>query len=121
MSFAFWTVTLAVVWGAGLSFLFLNPVWRRPAWVAAIHGIVGATGLGLLILALRTQDPRAEALGVGAFAKYAAVLLSAALILGLVIGFGPLSIRRRRGFLIAIHGTIAISGFVLFMAYRSLG
>jgi hypothetical protein len=120
MSFAFWTVTLAVAMGAGLGLLFLRPV-PRSALLAAAHGLVGAAGLGLLILALRTPDPRAGALGVGPFAQYAAALIAAALGVGLIIGFGPVRIRRSRGLLIAIHGTAAVSGFVLLMAYRALG
>ncbi|HEY7978117.1 MAG TPA: hypothetical protein VID67_07975 [Rhizomicrobium sp.] len=120
MSFAFWMVTLAAAMGAGLAFLFLKPA-PRSALLAAVHGIAGASGFGLLIWALQTPDLRADALGVGAFAEYAAVLIGMALVVGLVIGFGPVRIRRSRGLLIAIHGTIAVSGFVLLMAYRSLG
>jgi hypothetical protein len=64
---------------------------------------------------------RAGALGVGVFAKYAAVLIGAAWVLGLGLAFWPFRSLRSRGLLIAIHATVAVSGYVLFMAYRSLG
>lgn len=121
MSLAFWIVTLAVVMGASLSVLFLRPVWPRSVWLAAIHGLVGTGGLVLLVLALNTPDSRADALGVGAFAKFAAVVIGAAWLLGLGLAFWPFRKPRNRGLLIAVHASLAVFGYVLFMAYRSLG
>lgn len=121
MSLAFWVVLAAVMMGAGLGLRFLNPAWPRLAWIAAIHGLVGTCGLALLLLALRTPDAKADASGIGAFSRYAAVLIACAWIAGLGLAFWPFRNPRSLGLLIAIHGTIAVSGFVLFMAYRSLG
>ncbi len=121
MSLAFWIVTFAVAMGAGLAFLFLNPVWRRPVWVAAIHGLIGTGGLVLLVLALKTPDPRADAQGVGGFANFAAFAIGAAWLLGLGLAFWRFKAQRSRGLLIAVHASLAVFGYVLFMAYRSLG
>jgi len=121
MSLAFWIVTLAVVMGAGLAVLFLRPVWPRSTWLAAIHGLVGTGGLVLLVLALNTPDPRADMLGVGPFAKFAAFAIGAAWLLGLGLAFWRFRTPRSRGVLIAIHAGLAVFGYVLFMAYRSLG
>jgi hypothetical protein len=121
MSLAFWIVTLAVAMGASLAVLFLRPVWPRSAWLAAIHGLVGTGGLALLVLALNTPDARADALGVGAFAKFAAVAIGGAWMLGLGLAFWRFRAPRGRGLLIAVHASLAVFGYVLFMAYRSLG
>ena len=58
---------------------------QRPHWVVgATHGIAGAAGLILLLVALR-GPPRGGATGSSSFGLEAAVLLAAALLAGLAI------------------------------------
>jgi hypothetical protein len=87
--------------------------------VGVVHGLVGAAGLGLLVAAL--QGPRrGVAMGVGSFGVVAAVLFGMALTLGLFI---PLTVKgspRVAGVVLAIHATVAITGFVLFLAWVSM-
>ncbi len=56
-----------------------------PGWpLGLLHGLLGAAGLVMLLLALR-GPPRGEAMGVGPFGRIAAVLLAMALLAGLAI------------------------------------
>jgi hypothetical protein len=91
---------------------------RKPL-LAALHGAVGAGGLLLLLLAL--QGPRrGDAMGVGSFGITAAVLFALALLFGL---FMLLLLRRASpmaGFVIAVHATVAITGYVLLLAWVSV-
>ena len=120
VSLAFWIVTLSVVLGAALAFLFLRPVWSAPPLVGATHGILGTFGLAVLALALKSgANPAAH--GMAAFEKYAAILFAGAWLIGLVIAFLPLQTRRSIGFLIAVHATVALFGYVILLAYWALG
>jgi hypothetical protein len=111
-------LTATVTVGATLALLYLRGVVKPIAGV--LHGLLGVTGLGLLILALR--GPRhGDAMGVGSFGITAAVLVGVALTIG---PFIPLSAKRSprvAGVVIATHATLAITGFVLLLAWTSLG
>jgi hypothetical protein len=83
------------------------------------HGLIGVVGLGTLIVIL--QGPRrGDAMGVGSFGVFAAVLF------GLALPFGPLIrplVRRLHqvaGIIIAAHASLAITAFVLFLAWASM-
>jgi hypothetical protein len=121
LSLSFALVLIAAALGAVLVWLHLRPGAPRPGWrLGALHGVLGTAALATLALALR-GPPRGEALGVGPFGGIAAVLLTLALAMGLVL---PL-IRRRRGRLtsgpIGIHAMIAISGVAILAAYTLVG
>jgi hypothetical protein len=94
---------------------------RRTAilrFAGPLHGLIGATGLGLLLVALR-GPPRGVTYGVSGFGTMAAVLLS----LGVLAGLGVLARRLRRRdpmLAIGVHATLAIFGFVLLAAYASV-
>ncbi len=77
--------------------------------------MIGAIGLGLLLVALR-GPPRGVAAGVGAFGTIAAALFAAAAVTGVV-----LLLLRRKPLVMAIHAGIAITGYVLLLAWNSLG
>jgi hypothetical protein len=100
--------------------LHLRGMTGRIFVVAVLHGIVGAVGFVLLLFVL--QGPRrGEAMGVGSFGVTASVLFGAALVFGPLIPFlqrrSPLS----TGVTIATHASVAIAGFVLYLAWVSLG
>jgi hypothetical protein len=113
-------LTLAVVAGTGLALWYLRATdqgGRPPAVAGALHGGVGTIGLVALLFALRGQA-RGVAAGVGSFGATAAILFAAALISGLVI------LARRQTLpaaTMAIHAGFAITGYVLLLAWNSLG
>jgi hypothetical protein len=87
--------------------------------VGVIHGILGAVGLGLLIIAI--QGPRrGDAMGAGSFGVTASVLLAIALTFGLCIPLLATRSPRGTGVIIAAHASLAITAFVLFLAWASL-
>jgi hypothetical protein len=107
------TLLAAVAVGAGRRLPFGRPL-------GALHGLLGLSGLGALLLALR-GPPRGVALGVGSFGRIAAVLLALALLAGLTILTAHLRHRRPPVLLIGVHATIAVSGVVILAAYTLVG
>jgi hypothetical protein len=93
----------------------------RPGWLfGALHGILGVIGLATLLLSL-SGPPRGEAMGVGAFGRIAAVLLTLAALAGLAMVIASRRRRRIPGLAIGIHAMIAISGVVVLAAYTLVG
>jgi len=87
---------------------------RPPIAAGIAHGAVGVAGLAILLLALQ-GPPRGVAAGVGAFGAVSAVLFAGALLTGGVL------LLRRKGAVMAIHAGVAITGYVLLLAWHSLG
>jgi len=113
---SFAVLSLAVVLGIVLAFLHLRPGARRPPWqLGLLHGIVAIAGFALLLAAL-AGPPRGLLNGTARFGTMAEFLFAAALPMGLVV-FALLYAGRRAGFLIAVHATLAITGFVILAAY----
>ncbi len=85
--------------------------------VGLLHGMIGAIGLLVLLLVLR-GPPRGVAEGAGYFGTTAAWLMGAALVTGVVV-----LLRRQNAptAMIAIHSGFAITGYVLLLAWSSLG
>ena len=109
---SFCLLLIAAVFGSVLATLHLRTEAVPPnAAFGVLHGLLGAVGLAVLLLALR-GPPRGLAMGVGSFGGIAAALLVSALLAGLVIRR-----RRMRGLLIGIHATFAICGIVILAAY----
>jgi hypothetical protein len=82
-----------------------------------LHGLAGASGLALLVLALR-GPARGVAYGADGFGTMSAFLLGLAIVTGLLV----LTVRRRKGdpmLAIGLHATLAIFGLVLLAAYAS--
>lgn len=117
---AFGLVAAAVLLGILLALLHLRSAGRSPPWpIGALHGLIGASGLGALLIALR-GPPRGVAFGVGPFGVFAAGLLVLALLAGLGVATA-LRLRRRPGTLIAAHAMLAVTGFVILASYTLLG
>ena len=101
-----------------LGLLWLKGDGRRPRTGLA-HGLLGATGLSLLLLAL--QGPRrGEAMGMGSFGSIAAVLFALALTLGPLMPLLSKRTPRAAGVALAAHAVLAITAFVLLLAWVSL-
>jgi hypothetical protein len=112
---AFWILTLAVAAGSGLALWHMRGLSRPPLPAGIAHATVGAVGLGLLLLALG-GPPRGVAAGAGSFGAIAAGLFTVALLTGFV-----LLLLQRKGVVMAIHAGIAITGYVMVMAWALLG
>lgn len=118
LAVAVWILTLAVVAGAVLALWHLRATdaASRPArFLGIAHGVIGVAGLAFLLVAL--QGPaRGVAEGAGSFGTTAAALFAAAVLTGIVI-----LLVHAKAVVIAIHAGIAITGYVLLLAWDSLG
>ena len=93
----------------------------RPPWLLGFaHGVIGAAGFAALAWAL-AAPPHGAARGIGAFGWDAIALLGAALLLGLAIPLLARARRRSTDLAMVLHGSVAIIGYVILMAYVSLG
>jgi hypothetical protein len=86
-----------------------------PLAAGIAHGGVGAVGLAILLFALRGPARGVDA-GVGSFGFASAALFAGAVLMGIV-----LLLLRRKGVVMAIHAGIAITGYVLLLAWDALG
>jgi hypothetical protein len=120
LSFAVTLLTIAVVLGTGLALWHLratDDASRPPMTIGVVHGCFGAAGLAVLLLVLQ-GPPRGVSAGAGSFGPTAAVMFGAALLFGVVIW-----LRRRNtsAVLMAIHSGIAITGYVMLLAWSAVG
>ncbi len=115
-------LSLAALGGLGLAMLHGSlPEGRHvPAAVALSHGLAGAAGLALLVVALLHGTPHGASQGAAGFGGMAAALLGGTLLLGLA----PIQARLRRQGLpvlaLGLHATLAVLGLTLLAAYLSL-
>jgi hypothetical protein len=123
---AFAILTVAVALGAVLAVLHLRTNRtatppRPPPWpLGALHGILALAGLGCLALALR-GPPRGVQQGTASFGIIAAVLFVLAALLGARLLAARIFKKPIGGGTIAIHATLAVSGFVILAAYVFAG
>jgi hypothetical protein len=112
----------AVFLGSVLAVLHLRTEGAvAPPWtLAALHGFLAIAGLGGLALALR-GPPRGLDQGTGSFGMIAVALMASAAVLG--AGFLATRLRKRRlaGMAVAVHATLAVSGFVILAVYVLAG
>jgi hypothetical protein len=117
---AFASLAAAVAFGGMLAMIHLRG--RTDAaipWpLGALHGLIGIAGLTCLLLALR-GPPRGLDQGVASFGAISAGLIALAALAGLGIFFIHVVKKRRPGALIALHATLAVTGFVILVAYLS--
>ncbi len=119
---AFVILTIAVALGAVLAVLHLRANrTAAPPWpLGALHGILALTGLGCLALALR-GPPRGVQQGTASFGIIAAVLFVLAALLGARLLAARVFKKPIGGGTIAVHATLAVSGFVILAAYVFAG
>lgn len=118
-------ITLAILLGAGLTVWHLRAGgWlgrHIPPWsLGLLHGAFGVAGLAVLVVGL--TGPAAAGSGAPTVGYMAAGVLTIALLIGMV----PLTARLLHRpmplpiVVFAIHGTIAVYGTVLLIAFLSL-
>lgn len=119
---AFVILTIAVALGAVLAVLHLQTnIAATPPWpLGVLHGVLALIGLGCLALALR-GPPRGVQQGTASFGIIAAVLFVLAALFGARLLAARFFKKRIGGGAIAIHATLAISGFVILVAYVFAG
>jgi len=115
-----WIVSFAVAAGTILGLWHVRAsdgAGRPKLWMGVAHGIAGTVGLALLVAALG-GPPRGAASGTTAFGPAAAWLFAAALLSGAVI-----LVRRKRGpsITMILHACLAVTGWVLLLAWNALG
>lgn len=125
LNFAFIILACAAALGTFLALVFLRGELAAPPIVVAVHsrakifglvhGGLGATGLIILLTALRAGAIHPAA-GFAGFGQAAAWLFGIALLVGLAILALSHGRRGRASLLIAVHATLAISGIVVLMA-----
>lgn len=112
---------IVVLLGSGLATMYLSDVTATAPWhLAAVHGLIGLAGLGLLVLALQEPAPAAVNLGTASFGVTSAWLFALAAVFGATI-FTRRWRKRRAGGLIAVHASLAVTAFVLLAAYAFVG
>jgi hypothetical protein len=117
---AFITLTIAVLLGTTLALFYLGIVRWRSTMVGAVHGVLGAMGLGMLAFALK-GPARGVVHGVDSFGKYAAIAAALALVGGCVFVLLPVLSRRGTNWLIGGHAILGIAAYVLLLTYVALG
>jgi hypothetical protein len=119
---AFIVLAAAALLGSALATLHLRTQNAAvvPWPLGLLHGLLGVGGLTCLGLALR-GPPRGVDQGTASFGVMSAALIA----LAVVIAGGIVARRvlggRRAGALIAVHATLAVSGFVVLAAYVFAG
>jgi hypothetical protein len=109
-------VLIGLVLGS-LYILYESPP-TRVMTIGWLHGVLGATGVIVLLLALR-GPARGVAQGAGAFGWVSGAMLTATLAGGLLIVLIHMRRRAVPPLLIAMHGTLGVAGYVLLAAYFS--
>lgn len=118
-SLALWILSAALLIGVfmGVRFVGGGPL-SAPA-IGAVHGLLGVSGLVVLVVAL-THGITGGEYGVAPFGPTAAILGGLAVIAGLGIAF----LRRRRtgalGLVVAVHACLAVTAYVLLLTYVAL-
>jgi hypothetical protein len=122
LKLAFVMLCAAALIGAPLAFLRMRePAARQPPpTLPALHGVIGAASLAVLLAALPTARGQA-AMGTAGFDRISASLLALALVFGLTIACIVWRGRRPSGALIGVHAGLAIAGLALLLALIALG
>ncbi len=119
---AFELLCVAGLIGLALALLHLRGLGSRPPHpaIAALHGGVGATSLGVLLAALGGERPH-HPMGTAGFGRTAVGMLAVALALGLAIAWARWRRHRPSGALVGAHAGFAIAGLVVLWALIALG
>ena len=123
-AFAILGATVLAGMGLGVLHLLKEKPPGRLTWQGALHGLGGAAGVSLLVLALSRpsalHSSHATKMGAGGFADASGALLCLAFAGGLVMLVANLRRRPIAGSLVAAHSVIAIIGYVILATYFTM-
>jgi hypothetical protein len=113
-------LSLAVLIGVAIAIRFLGNGRLQSRAIGAVHGLLGASGLSALILALLSGTGTSDRYGTASFGPAAAILAALAALAGVGIGLLGRRATRSIGFLIGAHASLAVTAYVLLIAYAIL-
>jgi hypothetical protein len=113
---AFVILGIAVLIGCLLAILRTNEAAMPPWWLAALHGLLAIFGSCCLALALRGPT-RGLDQGTASFGMLATALIVLAALAGVGLLVARAFEKPITGVMIGIHATLAVSGFVILLAY----
>jgi hypothetical protein len=111
----------ALTLGVILGFFHLRGGRMPNRMIGAVHGIVAALGLGVLVFALKFGIVRGARYGVASFGLMAAILAGLALTIGVVFLLLPAARRRGTNWILGAHATLGAAACIFLLAYVSLG
>jgi hypothetical protein len=120
LSLALALLSVAVLIGVAIVVRFLGDGRLPSCAIGAVHGLLGASGLSALILALVSGSGTGDRYGTASFGAAAAILAALAALAGAGIGLLARRAARGIGFLIGAHASLAVAAYVLLLAYALL-
>jgi hypothetical protein len=120
LSLALALLSLAVLIGVAIGIRFLGDRRLPSRAIGAVHGLLGAAGLTALILALASGVGTGDRYGTASFGPAAAILAALAALAGAAIALLGRRTARSIDLLIGVHAGIAVTAYVLLLAYAFL-
>ena len=120
LSLALALLSLAVLIGAVIGIRFLGDSRLPSRAIGAVHGLLGASGLCALIFALVSGIGTGDRYGTASFGPAAAMLAALAVLAGAGIALLRRRTARSIGLLLVVHASLAVTAYVLLLAYAFL-
>ena len=120
LSLALALLSLAVLIGLAIGIRFLGDRRLPSRAIGAVHGLLGVSGLCVLIFALVSGASMGDRYGTASFGPTAAILAALAALAGGGIALLGRRTARGIGFLIVVHAGFAVTAYVLLLAYAFL-
>ena len=119
LSFALVLFSLAVLIGVAIGIRFSVDGRLPSRAIGAVHGLLGLSGLSALIVAVSGAGT-GDRYGTASFGPVAVILAALAVLAGAEIALLGRRAARSIGLLIAVHASLAVTAYVLLLAYALL-
>ena len=120
LSFALVLFSLAVLIGVAIGIRFSVDGRLPSRAIGAVHGLLGLSGLSALIVAVVSGAGTGDRYGTASFGPVAVILAALAVLAGAGIALLGRRAARSIGLLIAVHASLAVTAYVLLLAYALL-
>ena len=117
LSLALALLSLAVLIGVAIGIGFLVDRRLPSRAIGAVHGLLGTSGLCALIFAIVSGVGTGDRYGTASFGPAAATLATLAALAGAGIALLGRRTPRSIGLLIGVHASLAVTAYVLLLAY----
>ncbi len=117
LSLALALLSLAVLIGVAIGIRFLGGRRMPSRAIGAVHGLLGVSGLCVLVFALMSGAGAGDRYGTASFGPAAAILAALAALAGAGIALLGRRTARGIGFLIVVHASVAVAAYVLLLTY----